>query len=195
MFNDLNMGRISKFADDTKLWKRVDKPELRLQVQEDINKLAEWSDMWMMPFNTSKCTVMHLWCHNRNHQYVMDGNQITPVSLQRDLAILTSSDLRWDKLFNESSKKASNVLGMNARNFTYNTRNILHLYKTLIRPHIEYEVLFWGTFLKKHAEQMERIWSRVTKLIQELRNASYEERLRRLSFIHLEQGRPRSQNN
>ena len=61
--NDIDTGitsRISKFADDTKLCKRVDKPELRLQLQEDINKLAEWSDRWMMPFNTSKCTVMHL---------------------------------------------------------------------------------------------------------------------------------------
>ena len=45
--NDIDTGimsRISKFADDTKLCKRVDKPELRLQLQEDINKLAEWSD-------------------------------------------------------------------------------------------------------------------------------------------------------
>ena len=57
--NDIDTGitsRISKFADDTKLCKCVDKPELRLQLQEDINKLPEWSDRWMMPFNTSKCS-------------------------------------------------------------------------------------------------------------------------------------------
>ena len=138
--NDIDTGitgRISKFADDTKLCKRV---ELRLQLQEDKNKLSEWSDVWMMPFNTSKCTVMHLECHNSNH-HVMDGNQITPVSLQRDLGIPISSDLRWDKQVNESCKKASKVLGMITRNFTYKTRNIiLPLYKTLIRPHLEYGV-------------------------------------------------------
>ena len=94
-----------------------------------------------MPFNTSKCTVMHLGCHNCNHQYAMDGNQITSVSLQRDLGILISSDLRWDHQVNESCKKANKVLGMIARNFTYKTRNIiLPLYKTLIRPHLEYGV-------------------------------------------------------
>ena len=195
--NDIDTGitsRISKFADDTKLCKRVDKPELRLQLQEDINKLAEWSDRWMMPFNTSKCTVMHLGCHNRNHQYAMDGNQITSVSLQRYLGILISSDLRWDHQVNESCKKASKVLGMIARNFTYKTRNIiLSLYKTLIRPHLEYGVQFWGTTLRKHAEQMERIQRRVTKLIPELRNTPYEERLRRLSLIPLEQQRLRGQ--
>ena len=119
----------------------------------------------MMPFNTSKCTVMHLGCHNRNHQYTMDGNQITSVSLQRDLGILISSDLRWDHHVNESCKKASKVLGMIARNFMYKTRNIiLPLYKTLIRPHLEYGVQFWGTTLRKHAEQIERIQRRVTNL-------------------------------
>ena len=113
--NDIDTGItscISKFADDTKLWKRVDKPKLRLQLQEDINKLAEWSDMWMMPFNTSKCTVMHLGCYNRNHQYAMDGNRITSVSVQWNLGILISSDLRWDHQVYESCKNASKVLGM-----------------------------------------------------------------------------------
>ena len=195
--NDIDTGitsRISKFADDTKLCKRVDKPELRLRLQEDINKLAEWSDRWMMPFNTSKCTVKHLECHNRNHQYAMDGNQITSVSLQRDLGILISSDLRWDHQVNESCKKASKVLGMIAWNFTYKTRNIiLPLYKTLIRPHLDYGVKFWGTTLRKHAEQMERIHRRVTKLIPELRNTPSEERLRRLSLTPLEQRRLRGQ--
>ena len=33
----------------------------------------------MMPFSTSKCTVMHLGCHNRNHHYAMDGNHITSI--------------------------------------------------------------------------------------------------------------------
>ena len=47
--------------------------------------------------------------------------------------------------------------------------------------------------MRKHAEQMERIQHRVTKLIPELRNTPYEERLRRLSLIPLEQRRLRGQ--
>ena len=63
--NDIDTGiitsRISKFADDTKLCKRVDKPELQLQLQEDINKLAEWSDRWMMPFQTPQNAQSCIW--------------------------------------------------------------------------------------------------------------------------------------
>ena len=83
---------------------------------------------------------------------------------------------------------------MIARNFTYKTRNIiLPLYKTLRRPHLEYGVQFGDTTLRKHAEQMERIQRCVTKLIPELRNTPYEERLRRLSLIPLKQRRLRGQ--
>ena len=72
----------------------------------------------------------------------------------------------------------------------YKTRNtILLLYMILIRPHLEYRVQFWDTTLRKHAEQMERIQRRVTKLILELRNTMYEEWLRQLSLIPLEQRR------
>ena len=69
-------NRISKFADDTKLCKRVNKPELRLQLQEDINKLAEWSDRWMIPFNTSRCTVPHLGCPSVMHVSENYGNLV-----------------------------------------------------------------------------------------------------------------------
>ena len=73
---------------------------------------------------------------------------------------------------------------MIARNFMYKTRNIkLPLYKTFIRPHLEYGFQFWGTTLRKHAEQMERIQRRVTKPIPKLRNTPYEVRPRRLSLI------------
>ena len=91
---------------------------------------------------------MHLGCHNCNHQYAMDGIQIASVSLQQSLSILISSDLRWDHQVNESCKKASNVLEMIAQNVTYKTRNVIFpLFKTLIRPHLEYGVQFWGTTL------------------------------------------------
>ena len=45
--------------------------QMRLQFQDATNKLTEWSDEWMMPFITSKCTIMHFGCENLYHQYVI----------------------------------------------------------------------------------------------------------------------------
>ena len=70
-------SRVSKSAYDTKLRKRLNKPELRLQLQEYLNKLAEWSDMWMMPSTTQSAqlytwgatiaTISTLWMVIRSH--------------------------------------------------------------------------------------------------------------------------------
>ena len=47
------------FADDTKLYSRVERQEDCHTLQEDINKLVNWSEKWLMRFNTEKCKVLH----------------------------------------------------------------------------------------------------------------------------------------
>ena len=103
------LSRISKFADDTKLCSRVDKPVFRQQLQADVNRLLAWSEKWQIPFNTDKCSVMHLGCHNTKAEYSLAGVRITPVDLQRDLGVLISSDLKWDYPVDESVKRANKV--------------------------------------------------------------------------------------
>ena len=59
--NDLDSALISsilKFADDTKLFGIVN--EDRAAIQRDLTCLVEWSEKWLMPFNTDKCVVLHL---------------------------------------------------------------------------------------------------------------------------------------
>ena len=49
-----------KFADDTKLIRKVGNSEDRDLLQHDLQQLVHWSDIWQLPFNFSKCQVMHL---------------------------------------------------------------------------------------------------------------------------------------
>ena len=60
--NDLGegvTGNISKFADDTKLFRKTkeigDKPKL----QDDIDTLVRWSEKWQKLFNFGKCKCLH----------------------------------------------------------------------------------------------------------------------------------------
>ena len=50
---------ISKFADDTKLFRIVNSDADRAALQADIDKLFKWSCEWNMLFNSSKCSVIH----------------------------------------------------------------------------------------------------------------------------------------
>jgi len=70
--NDLESGLLSsllKFADNTKVFCQVNGERDREQLQADLNRLTEWSEKWQMPFNTSKCRVMHLGTANNKFEY------------------------------------------------------------------------------------------------------------------------------
>ena len=47
------------FADDTKLMQKLISTTSHNELQDDINRLIEWSKKWELKFNTSKCKVMH----------------------------------------------------------------------------------------------------------------------------------------
>ena len=56
MLNDIDVGLsniASKFADDTEIGNAIITEEDRLILQEDIDKIAEWSKIWKMPFNVN----------------------------------------------------------------------------------------------------------------------------------------------
>jgi len=71
--------------------------------------------------------------------YEMDGIDLECVLSEKDLGVMISEDWKWDNQCKEVVSKANKILGMIKRNFTDTTKEtILPLYKTLVRPHLDY---------------------------------------------------------
>ena len=68
----------------------------------------------------------------------------------------------------------------------------LHLYKSLVRPHLEYASPVWSPYLKKYKKAIENVQKRATRMIPTLRNLNYTERLRNLGLPSLEYRRERA---
>lgn len=194
--NDLEtdiVNSIFKFADDTKLLGKVDNSKDRDYLQQDLQQMMDWSDTWQMPFNTSKCKVMHLGRSNKRYTYFMGSQKLEVVDEEKDLGVHFTADLKPSRQCQQAYSKASKVLGMIGRTITYKSRDILlPLYKTLVRPHLEYCSSVWSPYYSKDKKLLERIQHRYTRMVPGLKQRSYENRLTSLGLWTLEERRNRA---
>ena len=175
--NDLDVGIVSKlckFADDTKLGGRVANALDADGLRADLERIFQWSIDWQMSFNVDKYSVMHLGKNNRNKM----GEKILKTSEQeKDLGAIMHSNGKTSEQCGQALKKANAVLGMIKRNITFKSKdNIVRLYKSLVRPRLEYCVQVWNLYLRKDVDKLERVQRRATKLIEGYRHFSYEDR-------------------
>ena len=47
------------FADDTNLFHEVKSDDDTPTMQDDLDKLADWSSKWLLKYNINKCNIMH----------------------------------------------------------------------------------------------------------------------------------------
>ena len=83
--------------------------------------------------------MMHFGQKNILVDYCMNSMQLQNVKEEKDLDIIISDDLKWDKQCIAAVKTENEVLGMIKLNFADRSKDrIMALHKSLVRPHLEY---------------------------------------------------------
>ena len=178
---------VSKFADDTKLYNDVSTPMGILQIQHDIDKLSNWSESWQMEFNMDKCSVMHIGRNNPNAEYILKGNVINNTVKEKDLGVWIHNSLKPDVHCAVAVKKANQLLGLIWRNIEYKEKNIIiRLFKSLVRPHLDYCIQAWRPHLKKDINKIEKVQHRATKMIWGLTDLTHDQRLKQCNLMTME---------
>ena len=181
------ISKVWKFADDTKLMGRVDDEESRGTLQLDLSRMFGWSKDWMMLFNADKCGVMHIGAKNEREELRLDGALLKELSEEKDLGVIVQNDLKVNKQCIKAANSANRMLGMIKRNFVCKDKDvIMPLYKTLVRPHLDYCVQAWRPHLVKDVTRLEKIQRRATKMIRGCEKLDYEGRVERLGLTRFE---------
>ena len=183
---------VKLFADDTKIYS-VDKDEESQQrLQEDMDKLVNWSEDWLLKFDKEKCKHLHLGKGNAK-TFTIEGREITKTTEEKDLGVTIDQHLKFQTHIGLQVKKANQKLGIIKRTFSFMDKEMfLTLYKSLVRPHLEYGSSVWSVIFKKDAIQLENVQRRATKLIPNISNLSYENRLKHLGIPSLQYRRLRA---
>ena len=89
--------------------------------------------------------------------YYMGGMKLTEEEVEKDEGVWISSD-KCSQQCIQVFNKASRVTGMIKRTIRFKeVRIMIRLYKTLVRPHIEYCVSAWSPYYKKDNESLEKV--------------------------------------
>ena len=143
--------------------------------------MCDWSDTWQLLFNVGKCKVIHYGKNNPEYTYYMKSNELSAAHEEKDLGVVFQRDLKFSSHISQKVNKANSMLGIIRKTFDFLDQEIfLKLYKSLVRPHVEYANVVWYPNYKKDIESIERVQRRATKLLPELRHLPYHERLKKL---------------
>ena len=153
-----------------------------MTVQMDINNMLKWSSKWCLYFNTNKCNVLHSGEKNTDCDYFMSIGEvdykINNGQLVKDLGVTFDPKLNFNHHIYEITHKATKILGILKRTFIFlNKKPFPLLYKSLIRPHLEYANVIWYPKYKYQSISVERVQRRATKLLMDTRHMTYTQRL------------------
>ena len=184
-------SNIKIFADDTKAYNSIKNQEDVNNLQNVIDEMFLWTQKWLLKFNKDKCKILHIGKNNpKNKYYVGNENdrlELNETDLEKDLGVFIDPNLDFKKHIKTIVKKASYLNYKILKNFTYRDANILvPLFKTLIRPILEYGNSIWSNGLKKYSTLIENVQRKFTKYIKGLVNVPYEDRLKQIKLPSLE---------
>ena len=188
---------IKLYADDSKIIAQVDTEVEIRTLQSDLDAISAWCKTWCMKLNVEKCKVMHIGRNNQKATYFLTTNDSNRLPIfttlnERDLGIVFSPDLKFSSQAAHAASKANSVLGMLKNTFVSRDPIIwATLYRTYVRPHLEFAISVWNPFLKRDKKVLEKVQRRATRLPKPLRGLSYETRLDNMGLTTLEMRRTR----
>ena len=192
------------FADDTKLLASILGLDCTKRLQEDLNRVVEWSRVNNMELHEEKFEVLSYSltrCHTlRQLPFYPDspeyktpkGHTITPADTVRDLGVYVSSNRSWsphvEAIAQSARKMASWVLSA-FRDRSPNT--MLTLYKTMVRSRLEYCCPLWNPSKISDIQKLENIQRSFLRKIVGCGQIDYWDRLKKLRLMSLQRRRER----
>ena len=122
-----------------------------------------------------------------------DNVKLDAVDLKKDLGVCVDKRLNFEAHISNSIKKANKMTGIIYGNFKMMGQDVfLNLYETMVRPHLEYGSVVWRPSTIRDQRKVESIQRRATKLVPNIKDLSYEQRLKKLGIPTLQYRRQRA---
>ena len=172
--NHIINSLVDIYADDTTLYRctssDVDDPTASADLSSDLEQVVQWGKDWFVTFNASKTKLVTFHHKKGNptfHPVQMDNSILEEAScLERLLGLKLTSDLKWNSYILSVAKEAGKMVGSFFRSKKYLTpAAILYLYKSQIRPKMEYCCHIWAGASKTCLSSLDKVQRRLRRLV------------------------------
>ena len=114
---------------------------------------------------------MHIGRGSSKFRYSMKGRELAAVASTKDLGVHISDDLKSANHCYESYQKANRMLGLVKRTIKHRHPDMMvRLYKSLVRPHLEYCSPVWSPHYRKDVILLEKVQHRFTWFFDNLKD-------------------------
>ena len=130
---------------------------------------------WQLKVNFS---LLYLGKPHEFGEYTINGNVIKACDLVKDLGVQIDSKLKFHNHTTVVIKKANHLVAIVWKTFQlFDKVTLIDPYKTFLRPVLEHGNIIWGLQHIQDQQEIEKVQRRETKLIRELQNHKYDDRL------------------
>ena len=174
-FPDVVICDIAIYADDTTLCSKFDQAsdlwqqlELASELESDLRDSVDWGKKWLVDFNAGKAQLVSFDRSNNNgsNDVKTDGSVLEKESSFKMLELTFSSKLDWGTYIIPSAKTTSKKIGALIRFMKSLSPEIaLYLYKSSIRPCMEYCYHVWAGAPSCYLELLDKLQKRICRTV------------------------------
>ena len=119
---DTVLSQVFLFADDMKMYRQVQYASDRHTFQEDISKLQEWADKWLLRFHPDKCKLRPIGRGIPTDHYTMysDDKRLIPmtnVQNEKRVCVIFDRNMTFREDINSPANKANKIMGIIKRTY------------------------------------------------------------------------------
>ncbi|XP_046683623.1 uncharacterized protein LOC124369617 [Homalodisca vitripennis] len=158
------------FADDIKVFCDVSTSFGTAALQQSLINIVNWCQNNSMELNVQKCVVASFkrGVGALQHNYILhDDCVLRRIDIIRDLGVIMTPSLSPSEHIAHCTSRASSLLGFifrSTRSFN-SPMPIASLFKSLVRPILEYGSVIWSPYQLNHKAQLQYVQNRFIKML------------------------------
>lgn len=198
---------LRSFADDSRLFKSISTHHDAVHLQEDLSKVIQWASANNMALHEEKFELLQYSSSLSSARTLLDilpfnqyarvyqtseDHTLSPADQVQDLGVRMSSQLSFSTHINMIVDKACSKSAWILSVFQNRSKDtMMTLYKSLVRPLLEYCCPLWNPFKVSDIQSIENVQRHFTSKIRGFESLCYWERLKELNLMSLQRRRER----